>query len=143
MTEPNPNVNFFRDQVQGTVAQYSEADLASLQAKLGQYPAGTKFWLNIFGPPDRVASVLAAIDETSAAHGFQVDTPLRPRNAFDSNSGRVRSELHSGSAMGSQPHMPDEFRTVRRKGLCKSCWPSVSRAGFSAISTTGLVRHTY
>lgn len=69
------NVNFFGDQIQGTVAQYSEADLASLQAKLGQYPVGTKFWLNIFGPPDRVASVLAAIDDMAAEYGFEIDSP--------------------------------------------------------------------
>lgn len=68
------NVNFFGDQVQGTVAQYSEADLASLQAKLGQYPAGTRFWLNIFGPPDRVAPVLAAIGDVAAEHGFEIDS---------------------------------------------------------------------
>jgi hypothetical protein len=69
------NVNFFGEKLQATVAQYSEADLASLQAKLGQYPAGTKFWLNIFGPPDRVASVLAAIDNMAAEYGFEINSP--------------------------------------------------------------------
>lgn len=69
------NVNCFDDQIQGTIAQYSEVDLASLQAKLGQYPAGTEFWLNIFGPPDRVASVLAAIDDMAAQYGFEIDSP--------------------------------------------------------------------
>ena len=47
----------------------------SLLNKLAQYPIGTKFWLNISGPPDRVAPVLATINGMAAEHGFQVDSP--------------------------------------------------------------------
>jgi len=69
------NISFFGDQIQAVINQYSATDLAFLRGKLAQYPTGTKFWLNIFGPPDRVAPVLAAINDIAAEHGFQVDSP--------------------------------------------------------------------
>jgi hypothetical protein len=69
------NISFFGDQIQAIIGQYSATDLASLRGKLAQYPTGTKFWLNIFGPPDRVAPVLTVISDLAAEHGFLVDSP--------------------------------------------------------------------
>lgn len=70
------NISFFGERVQATInSQYTAMDLVSLRSKLAQYPSGTKFWLNIFGPPDRVAPVLATINDMAADHGFQVDSP--------------------------------------------------------------------
>jgi hypothetical protein len=56
----------------GVMARLNGPDLKS---KLAQYPGGTKFWLNIFGPPDRVGTVHAAITETAAEHGFELAQP--------------------------------------------------------------------
>ena len=68
------NVSFFSDHMQATVNnQYTATDLRSLQSKIGQYPSGTKFWLNIFGSPDRVTPVLAAINDVAAEHGLQIE----------------------------------------------------------------------
>jgi hypothetical protein len=69
------DINFFGDRILGTIGHYSGTGLASTGAKLAQYPTGTKFWLNIHGPPDRVAPVVAAINNIAEEHGFQVDSP--------------------------------------------------------------------
>jgi hypothetical protein len=68
------NVIFFEDQFQATIGHYSVRGLASLGAKLAQYPTGTKFSLNIHGSPRRVAPVLATINNIAAEHAFQVDS---------------------------------------------------------------------
>ncbi len=54
-----------------TVNQYSTLDLASLNAKLAQYPRGTRFTLNIVNA-SREVQVRAAITETAAEHGLDV-----------------------------------------------------------------------
>jgi len=71
----NVDVNFAGQQIIASINQYTATDLASLKSKLAQYPGGTKFWLNIFGPPDRVGTVHAAITETAAEHGFELAQP--------------------------------------------------------------------
>jgi hypothetical protein len=76
----NVDVNFAGQQIIASINQYTATDLASLKSKLAQYPGGTKFWLNIFGPPDRVGTVHAAITETAAEHGFELAQPPEPVN---------------------------------------------------------------
>ena len=71
----NVDVNFAGQQIIASINQYTATDLASLKSKLAQYPGGTKFWLNIFGPSDRVGTVHAAITETAAEHGFELAQP--------------------------------------------------------------------
>lgn len=71
----NVDVNFAGQQIIASINQYTATDLASLKSKLAQYPGGTKFWLNIFGPPDRVGTVHAAITETAAEQGFELAQP--------------------------------------------------------------------
>lgn len=71
------NVTLVGNQMVATVNQYSALDVASLKAKLAQYPRGTKFQLNISGPADRVAPVRAAIAESAAEHGLDV-TEVQP-----------------------------------------------------------------
>jgi hypothetical protein len=72
------NISFFGERVQATInSQYTAADLTSLQSKLAQYPRGTKFRLNAFGSPQRMAPVLAVINDIAAEHGFRVDSPQR------------------------------------------------------------------
>ena len=44
----NVNVSFAGDQIIVSMNQYTASDLASLEAKLAQYPSGTKLWLKIF-----------------------------------------------------------------------------------------------
>ena len=74
------SISFFGEQVQATInSQYTATELTSLQSKLAQYPRGTKFWVNAFGSPERVASVLAVIKDIAAEHGFQVDSPQPTR----------------------------------------------------------------
>jgi hypothetical protein len=55
--------------------QYTATDIASLKAKLEQYPSGTKLWLNIFGTSERVASVNATLADIAAEHGFELARP--------------------------------------------------------------------
>ena len=71
----NVDVNFGGDQIIASMNQYTATDVASLKAKLAQYPGGTKLWLNIFGSPEHVASVHAAIADIAAEHGFEVAQP--------------------------------------------------------------------
>ena len=71
----NVNVSFAGDQIIASMNQYTAADIASLKVKLAQYPSGTKLWLNIFGSPDKVASVHATIADIAAEHGFEVAEP--------------------------------------------------------------------
>jgi hypothetical protein len=71
----NVNVSFAGDQTIASMNQYTATDIASLKAKLAQYPSGTKLWLNIFGSPDKVASVHAIIADIAAEHGFELAQP--------------------------------------------------------------------
>jgi hypothetical protein len=71
----NVDVNFVGDQIIASMNQYTATDVASLKTKLAQYPSGTKLWLNIFGSPEHVASVHAAIADIAAEHGFDVAQP--------------------------------------------------------------------
>jgi hypothetical protein len=71
----NVDVNFVGDQIIASMNQYTATDVASLKAKLAQYPSGMKLWLNIFGSPEHVASVHAAIADIAAEHGFEVAQP--------------------------------------------------------------------
>jgi len=71
----NVDVNFVGDQIIASMNQYTATDVASLKTKLAQYPGGTKLWLNIFGSPEHVASVHAAIADIAAEHGFEVAQP--------------------------------------------------------------------
>lgn len=71
----NVNVSFAGDQIIASMNQYSAADIASLKAKLSQYPSGTKLWLNIFGSPAQVSLVRTAIEDIAAEHGFELAQP--------------------------------------------------------------------
>jgi hypothetical protein len=71
----NVNANFAGDQIIASMNQYTATDIASLKAKLAQYPSGTKLWLNIFDSTDKVASVHAIIADIAAEHGFEVAEP--------------------------------------------------------------------
>jgi hypothetical protein len=53
--------------------QYFPKDLASLCAKLGQYPSGTKFELAILGQEDRLRPVLRGINEAAIEHGLTIE----------------------------------------------------------------------
>jgi hypothetical protein len=73
------SIHYFNDQIQASINnQYNAADLASLQAKLAQYPAGTAFQLTTFGPPDLVARAVEAIKDTAAKNGLQVEEQAPP-----------------------------------------------------------------
>lgn len=71
----NVNVSFAGDQIIASMNQYTATDVASLKAKLAQYPRGTKLWLNVFGSPEHVAPVHAAIEAIAAEHGFELAQP--------------------------------------------------------------------
>jgi hypothetical protein len=53
--------------------QYFPKDLASLCAKLGQYPSGTKFRLAILGEEDRLAPVVRGVNETAVEDGLVIE----------------------------------------------------------------------
>ena len=58
--------------------QFNTSGLASLQAKLAQYPRGTVFHLNAFGAPERLTAATRAIHETASQNGLVVeDEPMR------------------------------------------------------------------
>jgi len=70
------NISFFGEQVQATInSQYTAVDLTSLRGKLAQYPSGTKFMVNGFGSPERMAPVLAVISDIAAEYGFHLGSP--------------------------------------------------------------------
>ena len=73
------SVTLVGNQMVASINQYSALDVSFLKAKLAQYPRGTTFQLNIYGPPDRVAPVRAAIAEAAAEHGLDV-TEVQPVN---------------------------------------------------------------
>jgi hypothetical protein len=68
-------VNFFGDQMQSAIGQYSAQGIEALRNKLSQYPQGTKFWLNIFASPDQVTSTVEAINDIAGQYGLQIDRP--------------------------------------------------------------------
>jgi hypothetical protein len=51
------------------------ADIASLKAKLAQYPSGTELQLNISGSPQQVALVDGAIEAVASEHRFEIGQP--------------------------------------------------------------------
>jgi hypothetical protein len=53
--------------------QYFSGDVASLRAKLGQYPGGTKFRLVTLGEEDRLAPVLKELNEAAVEHGLVME----------------------------------------------------------------------
>src|SRR5215469_3089251 len=55
--------------------QYTAADIASLKAKLAQYPSGTELQLNISGSPQQVALVHGAIEAVASEHRFEIGQP--------------------------------------------------------------------
>jgi hypothetical protein len=69
------NISLFGEQMHAWVGQYSPSDLASLRSKLAQYPAGTKFRLNVSGSPERVDPVIAELNDIAAEYGFEVVRP--------------------------------------------------------------------
>ena len=71
----NVNVSFTGDQIIASMNQYTATDIASLKAKLAQYPSGMKLWLNIFGSPEHVAAVRGAIADIAAEQGFEIAQP--------------------------------------------------------------------
>ena len=75
----NVNVSYFGDQIVASLNQYTTSDLASLKAKLAQYPSGTKLGLNIVGPPEHRSLIRAAIEDIAAEHGFAL-AELEPTN---------------------------------------------------------------
>ena len=54
--------------------QYTAADIASLKAKLAQYPTGTELQLNS-GSPQQVALVHGAIEALASEHRFEIGQP--------------------------------------------------------------------
>jgi hypothetical protein len=72
------NVSFAGDQIIASMNQYTATDIASLKAKLAQYPSGTKLWLNISGSAEHVSAVHAAIHDIAAEHGFELAQPELP-----------------------------------------------------------------
>jgi hypothetical protein len=71
----NVNVSFVGDQIIASVNQYTATDIASLKAKLAQYPSGTKLSLNIFGSPQQVARVQGATEAIADEHRFELAQP--------------------------------------------------------------------
>ena len=71
----NVDVSFVGDQIIASMNQYTATDVRSLRDKLAQYPSGTKLWLNIFGSPEHLASVHAAIADIAEEHGFELAQP--------------------------------------------------------------------
>jgi hypothetical protein len=53
--------------------QYFPGDVASLRAKLGQYPNGTKFRLVILGQQNHLAPVLKEVNESALEHGLVIE----------------------------------------------------------------------
>jgi len=51
------------------------ADIASLKAKLAQYPSGTELQLNISGSPQQVTLVHGAIEAVASEHRFEIGQP--------------------------------------------------------------------
>ena len=52
---------------------FNSSDLASLEAKLAQFPRGTVFQLSRSGAPERLAAATRAIQEAASANGFTVE----------------------------------------------------------------------
>jgi hypothetical protein len=71
----NVNVSFVGDQIIASVNQYTATDIASLKAKLAQYPSGTKLSLNIFGSPQQVSRVHGATEAIADEHRFELAQP--------------------------------------------------------------------
>jgi hypothetical protein len=71
----NVNVSFVGDQIIASVNQYTATDIASLKAKLEQYPSETKLSLNIFGSPEQVARVHAATEAIADERRFELTRP--------------------------------------------------------------------
>ena len=69
------NVSFAGDQIIASMNQYTAADIASLKAKLAQYPSGTELQLNISGSPQQVALVHGAIEAVASEHRFEIGQP--------------------------------------------------------------------
>jgi hypothetical protein len=58
--------------------QYFLSDVASLRAKLMQYPGGTRFWMNTFGPEEQLTPIVQTINEAAQEKGLIVDSA--PKN---------------------------------------------------------------
>jgi hypothetical protein len=71
----NLQVNFFGDQMQASIGQYSVQSIEATRSKLSQYPKGTKFSLSIFGSPNQMNSTLDAINDMAGQYGLQIDRP--------------------------------------------------------------------
>ncbi len=59
-------------QLLAMIGQFNAADIASLQAKLTQYPRGTVFHLSTFGAPERLAAAERAVRDTASQNGLLV-----------------------------------------------------------------------
>jgi len=68
-------VNLDGDRIFWNISQVTANELASLLAKLAQYPAGTEFTVNISGAPERTALALDALYDVAAKHGLQISIP--------------------------------------------------------------------
>ncbi len=65
----------FDEQLQADINhQYSLSDISSLRMKLAQYPTGTKFLVNSFGPEELLVPVLRAIREVASENGLIVES---------------------------------------------------------------------
>jgi hypothetical protein len=78
------NVSFAGDQIIASMNQYTAADIASLKAKLAQYPSGTELQLNISGSPQQVALMHGAIEAVPSEHRFEIGQP-EPTNQKTEN----------------------------------------------------------
>ncbi|MFQ5737862.1 MAG: hypothetical protein ACE5JX_02535 [Acidobacteriota bacterium] len=64
----------FDGRLQANVNQrYFMDDLKSLRAKLAQFPRGTRFRINTFGPQEQLAPLISAINETAQRYGFSLE----------------------------------------------------------------------
>jgi hypothetical protein len=70
------NLNLsFDDQLQASIGnQYSTANMASLCAKLKQYPSGTEFKLTTNGEQGRLEPLVQAIRQTATESGLAIET---------------------------------------------------------------------
>lgn len=59
--------------------QYFPTDVFALQAKLKQYPSGTRFRLTPFGQQARIAAVLQQIHEAASQSGSSIDVVPAPK----------------------------------------------------------------
>jgi len=69
------DISWYGDYFQWGINQYSSNDPEGLRAKLAQFPADTRFILNVASQNPRMPALVASLGEIAAARGFQIDYP--------------------------------------------------------------------